>query len=165
MGGVRGDVIALAFIYTTIMEMGQPPAVHSDELFHIQCFHGNIIYMEVKLRRIGTSKGVIIPKAFIDELALGEAVEMNLIGGELALKPKRKVREGWAEAAARIGSEPSTRKKSPGWASSIQRISRIGFGNRARATNEAAYGEQTSSRQSAATSANSDRLLSFHPTR
>lgn len=31
MGGVRGDVIALGFIYTTIMEMGQPPAVQSDE--------------------------------------------------------------------------------------------------------------------------------------
>jgi small-conductance mechanosensitive channel len=27
MGGVRGDVIALGFIQTTIMEMGQPPAV------------------------------------------------------------------------------------------------------------------------------------------
>ena len=25
MGGVRGDVIALGFIQTTIMEMGQPP--------------------------------------------------------------------------------------------------------------------------------------------
>ena len=31
MGGVRGDVIALDFIQTTIMEMGQPPAVQSDE--------------------------------------------------------------------------------------------------------------------------------------
>ena len=29
MGGVRGDVIALGFIQTTIMEMGQPPAVSS----------------------------------------------------------------------------------------------------------------------------------------
>ena len=29
MGGVRGDVIALGFIQTTIMEMGQPPAVQS----------------------------------------------------------------------------------------------------------------------------------------
>ncbi len=29
MGGVRGDVIALGFIKTTIMEMGQPPAVQS----------------------------------------------------------------------------------------------------------------------------------------
>jgi small-conductance mechanosensitive channel len=30
MGGVRGDVIALGFIQTTIMEMGQPPPVQSD---------------------------------------------------------------------------------------------------------------------------------------
>ena len=29
MGGVRGDVIALDFIQTTIMEMGQPPSVQS----------------------------------------------------------------------------------------------------------------------------------------
>ena len=31
MGGVRGDVIALGFMQTTIMEMGQPPPVQSDE--------------------------------------------------------------------------------------------------------------------------------------
>jgi small-conductance mechanosensitive channel len=31
MGGVRGDVIALGFIRTTIMEMGQPPAVQPAE--------------------------------------------------------------------------------------------------------------------------------------
>lgn len=31
MGGVRGDVIALDFINTTIMEMGQPPAVQADD--------------------------------------------------------------------------------------------------------------------------------------
>ena len=29
MGGVRGDVIALGFIQTTIMEMGQPPPVQN----------------------------------------------------------------------------------------------------------------------------------------
>lgn len=29
MGGVRGDVVALGYIRTTIMEMGQPPAVQS----------------------------------------------------------------------------------------------------------------------------------------
>ncbi|MGI8495746.1 MAG: mechanosensitive ion channel domain-containing protein, partial [Pyrinomonadaceae bacterium] len=29
MGGVRGDVIGLGFIQTTIMEMGQPPSVQS----------------------------------------------------------------------------------------------------------------------------------------
>lgn len=31
MGGVRGDVVALGFIQTTIMEMGQPPAVQNAE--------------------------------------------------------------------------------------------------------------------------------------
>jgi small-conductance mechanosensitive channel len=31
MGGVRGDVIALTFIQTAIMEMGEPPAVQSDD--------------------------------------------------------------------------------------------------------------------------------------
>lgn len=31
MGGVRGDVLDLGFIQTTIMEMGQPPSVQSDE--------------------------------------------------------------------------------------------------------------------------------------
>ena len=31
MGGVRGDVVALNFIQTTIMEMGQPPLVQSAE--------------------------------------------------------------------------------------------------------------------------------------
>ena len=31
MGGVRGDVIALGFVRTTIMEMGQPPPVQRDE--------------------------------------------------------------------------------------------------------------------------------------
>ncbi len=31
MGGVRGDVVALGFIQTSIMEMGQPPGVQSDQ--------------------------------------------------------------------------------------------------------------------------------------
>jgi small-conductance mechanosensitive channel len=31
MGGVRGDVIELGFIQTTIMEMGQPPPVQGDD--------------------------------------------------------------------------------------------------------------------------------------
>jgi small-conductance mechanosensitive channel len=31
MGGVRGDVISLGFLRTTIMEMGQPPPAQSDE--------------------------------------------------------------------------------------------------------------------------------------
>src|SRR5207237_3024096 len=31
MGGVRGDVVALGFLQTTIMEMGQPPPVQNPD--------------------------------------------------------------------------------------------------------------------------------------
>jgi small-conductance mechanosensitive channel len=46
MGGVRGDVIALGFIRTTVMEMGEPPPVQSDEpavWVHARQFTGRVV--------------------------------------------------------------------------------------------------------------------------
>jgi len=46
MGGVRGDVVALGFFQTTIMEMGQPPPVQSAEpavWVHSRQFTGRIV--------------------------------------------------------------------------------------------------------------------------
>lgn len=46
MGGVRGDVIALSFMQTKIMEMGQPPPVNSAEpamWVHSRQFTGRIV--------------------------------------------------------------------------------------------------------------------------
>jgi len=46
MGGVRGDVIALSFMQTKIMEMGQPPPVNSDDpamWVHSRQFTGRIV--------------------------------------------------------------------------------------------------------------------------
>ena len=46
MGGVRGDVMRLGFIQTTIMEMGQPPSVHSSgagQWVHSRQFTGRIV--------------------------------------------------------------------------------------------------------------------------
>jgi small-conductance mechanosensitive channel len=46
MGGVRGDVVALTFMQTKIMEMGQPPPVQSDEpamWVHSRQFTGRIV--------------------------------------------------------------------------------------------------------------------------
>ncbi len=46
MGGVRGDVIALGFIQTTIMEMGQPPAVQNADpamWVHSRQYTGRIV--------------------------------------------------------------------------------------------------------------------------
>jgi small-conductance mechanosensitive channel len=46
MGGVRGDVVALSFMQTTIMEMGQPPPVQSDSpamWVHSRQYTGRIV--------------------------------------------------------------------------------------------------------------------------
>ena len=46
MGGVRGDVIALGFLQTTIMEMGQPPAVQEADpamWVHSRQYTGRIV--------------------------------------------------------------------------------------------------------------------------
>ena len=46
MGGVRGDVIALRFIQTVVMEMGQPPAVQQDDpgmWVHSRQYSGRIV--------------------------------------------------------------------------------------------------------------------------
>ena len=61
--------------------------------------------MHVSIRRIGNSRGVVIPKPFLAQLGLnGEAgAEMTIEGGALVLRrPASAVREGWAEAAKKI---------------------------------------------------------------
>lgn len=59
------------------------------------------------LRKMGNSTGMILPKAILDQLGLasGAKVELRIENGEVIAKPaKRKVREGWEEAAKRVGA-------------------------------------------------------------
>ncbi|HME81979.1 MAG TPA: AbrB/MazE/SpoVT family DNA-binding domain-containing protein [Candidatus Eremiobacteraceae bacterium] len=59
--------------------------------------------MRAKIRRIGNSQGVILPKPIISQLDLGPEVEMDVEGDALVLRKARKnVRRGWAEAAKRL---------------------------------------------------------------
>lgn len=67
--------------------------------------------MQTSLRKMGNSTGMILPKAVLDELGLasGAKVDVRVEGGKVIAEPvKRKVREGWEEAAKRIGAEPLT---------------------------------------------------------
>ena len=60
--------------------------------------------MQVSIRRIGNSQGIVIPKPLLAQVGLdtGEA-EMTVEGGALVLrKPTSPVRAGWAEAASKI---------------------------------------------------------------
>ena len=59
------------------------------------------------LRKMGNSTGMIVPKAILDQLGLtsGTKIELRVENGEVIASPaKRKVREGWEEAAKRIGA-------------------------------------------------------------
>lgn len=67
--------------------------------------------MQTSLRKMGNSTGMILPKAILDELGLssGAKVDLRVEDGKVIAEPvKRKVREGWEEAARIIGAEPLT---------------------------------------------------------
>ena len=59
--------------------------------------------MVTEIRRIGNSRGVIIPKPLLKEAGLEKEAEITLEHGAIVLrKPRRNPREGWAEASRRI---------------------------------------------------------------
>lgn len=52
-----------------------------------------------RIVRIGNSHGIRIPKPLLEEARLKDAVDITVENGALVVRPVRKVREGWAEAA------------------------------------------------------------------
>lgn len=63
--------------------------------------------MNVTIRQIGNSQGVVIPKPLLAQLGLeGGVAEMTIEGGALVLrKPAEFVRTGWAAAAQKIAQQ------------------------------------------------------------
>lgn len=74
--------------------------------------------MHVKLVRIGNSQGVRLPKAVIDQVRLGQDLDLQVSGGAIIIRPTRRVREGWAEAAAECRKANDDRAASE-WDSTI----------------------------------------------
>jgi antitoxin MazE len=61
--------------------------------------------MVTLIRRIGNSRGVIIPKPMLKEAGLEKEAEIALERGAIVLrKPRRNPRQGWAEASRRIAA-------------------------------------------------------------
>jgi len=62
--------------------------------------------LQINIRQIGNSKGVVIPKAILEQVGLDEAVELSVEGDSLVLrKPKNQVRINWAEDARLIAED------------------------------------------------------------
>lgn len=61
--------------------------------------------MQVPIRSIGNSRGIVIPKPLLAQVGLEAAVDLTIEGGAIVLrKPAAHAREGWA-AAARLLAE------------------------------------------------------------
>ncbi|MBI1317740.1 MAG: AbrB/MazE/SpoVT family DNA-binding domain-containing protein [Candidatus Hydrogenedens sp.] len=62
--------------------------------------------MRTKLIRVGNSRGIRIPKAIIEQLALDEDVEMEMAieHGRLVIQSASRCRQGWDEAFAAMAA-------------------------------------------------------------
>ena len=61
--------------------------------------------MKIAIRKMGNSQGVIIPKPLLTQLGLDSEAEMSVERDAIVLrKPRKKVREGWAEASKAIAA-------------------------------------------------------------
>ena len=65
--------------------------------------------LQVAIRAIGNSKGVVIPKIILEQSGIQELVEMSVDGEKIILsKPKNTVRENWshdAQSLAKSGED------------------------------------------------------------
>jgi antitoxin MazE len=52
--------------------------------------------MLTTVRKIGNSRGVLIPAAFLASCQIEDQVDLQLLDGQIVIKPvKRKLRNGW----------------------------------------------------------------------
>jgi antitoxin MazE len=59
--------------------------------------------MITEIRRVGNSRGIIIPKPMLKQAGLEKEAEITLERGAIVLRrPRRNPRQGWAEASRRI---------------------------------------------------------------
>jgi len=59
--------------------------------------------MKTTIRKMGNSRGVIIPKLLLAEVGLEDEAEIVIEDGAIVLRrPQRKARDGWAEASRAI---------------------------------------------------------------
>ena len=59
--------------------------------------------MEVSIRKMGNSRGVIIPKPILSQLGLEGKADLEVRDGVIVIRPlHRNPRQGWAEDAKRL---------------------------------------------------------------
>ena len=65
--------------------------------------------MKARLVPIGNSRGIRKPGNFLKETALKDAIQRRIVASGLRVRPRRRAREGWAEAARKVGKRGDDR--------------------------------------------------------
>ena len=61
--------------------------------------------MRIAIRKLGNSQGVIIPKPLLEQAGLKREADMQIENGAIVLRPPRKRRrQGWADASRKISA-------------------------------------------------------------
>ncbi len=59
--------------------------------------------MQVAIRKMGNSQGILIPKPILAQVGLAEAADLQVKNGVIEIRPlKANLREGWALDSQRI---------------------------------------------------------------
>lgn len=62
--------------------------------------------MEVTIRKMGNSQGILIPKPILTQLGLEGTADLQVRDGVIEIRPaRRNPREGWADDARRLAEE------------------------------------------------------------
>jgi antitoxin MazE len=56
--------------------------------------------VRISLVNIGNSQGIRLPKAVIQQAGLTEELDLEVSGDSIIIRPRRNLRESWAEEAA-----------------------------------------------------------------
>ncbi len=62
-----------------------------------------------RIVKMGNSKGVRIPKPILEQLALGEEVELSVRGDQLVIRAGKRPRSGWEDRFQRMAERGDDR--------------------------------------------------------
>jgi antitoxin MazE len=60
--------------------------------------------LQTRIVRIGNSQGIRIPKPLLEQAGIGDRVELEVQDGQIAIRPARRVRAGWAQGFAAMAA-------------------------------------------------------------
>jgi antitoxin MazE len=61
--------------------------------------------MKIAIRKLGNSRGIIIPKPLLEQVGLKREADVLVENNAIVLRlPKKRVRQGWADASRRIAA-------------------------------------------------------------